>query len=197
MRSNDPAVNWLAHVLTENVGRVEWIRMTAEEQAEYDSRVPVNAGYPFKVVRHPIPDGLDLVINDSKEYIIGCNNAEIRDMLVGLAERYEHYLREFHRLSVDSKPWRPASEAPDGPASSIRRRLVQVDSGPLRYVSPFSYGFHDRELNKWFVVLGEQLVEHAVEQWRHLPIAPNECPKYEQVKDEVERLRVFINRDEV
>jgi hypothetical protein len=133
-----------------------------------------------------------IVFNDKEN-----SENTLLDGLRGICQRLEHSQRECGRMYRDSLPWKSAKEIPDGPCSSIRCRVVQVDSGALRFISSFNYGWHDNRVNKWFVVLGSEAVEHAVEQWRGLPRAPGEAPKYELVKDEVERLRAIIDKSRI
>lgn len=114
------------------------------------------------------------------------------DGLRGICQRLHFYRNEFYRLVEDSSPWSLGSEAPDGPLSACHRRIVQVDSGALRFIGGPHMGWHDYRTNKWTVLIGNIPVEHEVERWRCFPDAPGEAPEYEKVKTEVERLRSFL-----
>src|SRR5690348_10622765 len=70
-----PTFNWFKHVLIKNVGYNEWVRMTKEEQENYDKEHPYNAGYPYKVITYPIPAGKDIILKDSNTYTIKCDSA--------------------------------------------------------------------------------------------------------------------------
>lgn len=190
-RGDEPGVNWLIHVLTENVGKNEWVPKTPEEQAVYDKEFPHDKGYPYKVLTHPIPEGTVMRFECSKPYVIACDNLDIREYLIGIAERLKWFKDEYYRLNQDAAPWYPASEHPDGLHSSHRCRSVQVDSGPLRYLGSFFVGYHDNRVNRWYVFIAGKPVEHEVEQWRALPRAPGEAAEYESVKTEVSRLRTI------
>lgn len=192
-RGDEPGVNWLVSVLADNVGRNEWIPKTAEEQEIYDKEHPYDKGYPYKVVTHPIPEGIDMHFDCSRSYVIACNNLDIREYLIGIAERLEWFRTEYYRLAQDADPWKSASEWPDGPYSSCGPRMVQVDSSALRYIGNFFLGRHDYRSDTWYVLIDGKTIEHAVEQWKHLPQAPGEAAEYKSVKTEVERLRNFIS----
>lgn len=200
-KSNEPAVNWLCSVLIDNVGWNEWVPKTKEEKKQFkkdNPGLPASAyEYPYKVISHPIPEGTTIVLKDSNKYVIECNNEDIRDMLIGMAERYEHFQKEYYRIKQDEKPWHPASEAPDSMNSSCRCRLVHVDSSALRYVNSFHTGYHDYRNNKWYVFIRGKAVEHAVEQWRRLPHPPGDTDEYQTVKTEAERLRLFMEKNQI
>src|SRR5580704_3129539 len=87
---NWPALNWLVRVLADDTGRVEWVRMTAEEQAIYDKERPYNAGYPYKVVKHPIPKGNKIVLKCSGKYVIKCDSDETRNLIIEMAIQYKN-----------------------------------------------------------------------------------------------------------
>lgn len=130
-----------------------------------------------------------ITLNDGKNR----DGSELLEGLRGIAQRYKYYENEYHRMILDNDPWKPATEIPDGEYSSIRNRLVQVDSGALRYLGSFHYGYHNIEKRAWFVIIGKGTqVEHEISQWRKLPRPPNITDKYEEVKKEVERLRSFL-----
>lgn len=186
---DEPGVNWLVHVLVNNVGKNEWVPKSPEEQAEYDKKFPFDKSYPYKVITHPIPEGEILKFECSKPYAIACSDLKIREYLIGIAQRLEWYRNEYYRLSRDVEPWVPASEWPDTPISACRKRVVQVDSSALRFLGMFFLGYHDYSDDSWYVILNNKPVKHKVEQWRRLPYAPCEGSPYESVKEEIERLK--------
>ena len=61
------SLNWFIHVLINNVGCNKWIKMSKEEQIEYDKTHSHNRGYPYKVVTYPIPAGKDIILKDDVE----------------------------------------------------------------------------------------------------------------------------------
>ena len=189
-RGDEPGVNWLIHVLTKNVGKNEWVPKNQEEQAEYDKQFPTDVGYPYKVITHPIPPGTVLKFECSKPYIIACDNLDIREYLIGIAERLEWFRNEFYRLSTDASPWNSAEEFPDGEHSSIRCRKVQVDSSALRYIGQFFLGYHEWKTKTWFVIINGKPIKHQIERWRVLSHPPGETANYKTVENEVARLKL-------
>lgn len=194
-RGDEPGVNWLAHVLIKNVGKNEWVPRTPEEQEAHRQKMEewglpeTEQDYPYKVVTHPIPEGAVMRFECSQGYVIACDNPDIREYLVGIAERMEWFRSEYYRLARDVSPWRLASEHPDAPYSSIRHRILQVDSSALRYIGSFFVGYHDYEQDAWFVLINGKPIKHQIERWRPLPRAPGETAAYDSVQAEVERLK--------
>lgn len=195
-----PALNWFIHVLINNVGYNEWIRMTAEEQKKYDATHPHNKGYPYKVVTHPIPPGKDIVLKDSTTHTISCDSVETRNMLIEMARAYDKMEKEYYYLCAmnASEPWHEISELkPISPASSIRGpRIFLVSSPELCYVNGgIALGMEDE--GTWYVFLNGKKVEHKVTHYRRLPPHPLfKLPEYEDVKVEVERLRSYWKHEQ-
>lgn len=122
---------------------------------------------------------------------------DVIDAIRGMAQRLQYYESEYHRLNRDAEQWHPSSENPDSPYSSRPTSLVQVDSEALRYIWGPCMGYVNRKTNKWMVVIDGNPVEHDVEIWRHFPAPPrlNNNKTYEDVKDEVLRLRSFLKKN--
>lgn len=171
-RGTVPGVHWLSHVLAENVGWVTWVPKTPEDRAAYVKTLPESmqsTAYPLKAVKHPIPEGENIVLKDSKEHLIACNNLDIREMLIGMAQRFIHYQREYHRLYQET--WRAATDPPlfGTGVSGVRR--VMVASKELYKLDSFHLGYFEKGV--WYAIIGGVPEEHPVEQWRYIPMAPN------------------------
>ncbi len=151
--------------------------------------------YTKKVVTTPIPEGSNLVFDCSKQYVIACNEPSIRESLIGMAERLEWFRTQYWLLAREVDPWKPASESPEHPGSSVRHKRVMVDSGVLHYIGGINLGYHDYETDTWYVILSGKAVAHKVEYWRHPPCGPSSTPKWELVKDEIERLRSALKTE--
>jgi hypothetical protein len=182
-----PAINWLVHVLTENIGWSEWIPKSPEE------RTGEPGEYPYKVVNHPIPAGKAIVLEHGK-YRIDCDSERTRAMIVELARRYREMEREKFRLrrEVAAKTWHPVEEIPHGygPASSWGPGLFLVTSPAIRYaLGDVCLGLYDGHPRRWYALYQGKKYLHAITHWRELPPAPEATPAYEEVRAEVEQFR--------
>lgn len=196
-----PGINWLAHVLADNVGKNEWVPRNEEEQEKHRKQMKEwglpkkEQEYPYKVITHPLPEGVDLKFSCDRDYLISLNCITLRPLLIGLAKLYEYHSREHHRLLAEARPWYPTTEWPSYPHSAHRKIRVQVDSPALHYISSFNTGYHDYTDDTWRVYFGDTAVLHKVERWRPLP---DSCPDisrpYDEVKEECERLRELGRR---
>jgi hypothetical protein len=81
-----PGINWLAHVLSENVGRTEWVKMNPEEQSEFTKFT--GSDYQFKVVKQPIPDSPNVIELDDGKYIAAFNTERAKNLYIQLAQLY-------------------------------------------------------------------------------------------------------------
>jgi hypothetical protein len=179
---NLPAINWLVHVLSENIGLVTWPDILSGESNP-------------KPICYPIPPGKTIVLRDSREYRIDCDSEETRNLIIELAKRHKEIERENYRLSSEKRydQWISATEVPDPPHSSHRRRIVFVTSPILHYIvaNGVCFGYED---NGWNIVIEGKVIPHSVTHWRHLPPAPQSAPSYEDIKDQVEALKKAIGR---
>jgi hypothetical protein len=91
-----PAVDWLAHVLADNVGKVEWVDKTPEEM---EASKKQGIDYPYKVIRHPIPPGNTIALEDKVRIV--CDSQRTRDMVIGLATAYKQEQEKNHRLRTE------------------------------------------------------------------------------------------------
>ena len=194
--SSDASVHWLVNTLKNDIGWVEWIPKTPEELAAFKESLPESmraTAYPLKVVEHPIPEGDIIKLNSSKDYLIACNCQEIRETLIGLAQRYDFYRQGYYQNKSDQS-WRFADDVPDGPGSSIRNRTVIVTSDILTYVGGVHIGYHNGSKNKWYVYVKGKAIEHPVRMWKHIPHAPDfGPPTYEEVKEQVEEFKKLLS----
>lgn len=195
-----PALNWFIHVLIENVGYNKWVKMTRAEQEKYDRDCPYNAGYPYKVVTSPIPEGKDIVLKDSGTYTIRCDSEHTRNLIIEMARSYDELERKYHYSLREnsSETWHAASELKSIPFYSSFRgpRTFLVTSPELCFVGGIALGMENE--GKWYVLHGEQKVEHKVTHYRHLPPHPFlHIPDYEEIKTEVERLRTLFKNESI
>ena len=182
-----PALNWFVHVLSENVGYVTW-----------DGPIGPHGGN--MPVRHPIPEGKDIVLKDSKTYSLNCDSVYTRNLVIELAKRYKDIENENFRIKEENEAdhWNLASELPNyvtSPYSSRRFLSCLVTSPVLRYIcyNGVCMGFYDGHEKAWFIEINGKRIRHdEVTHWRHIPPSPEKSTKYEEVKDKVEQLRKEI-----
>lgn len=191
-------LNWFIHVLINDIGYHTWVKMTSEEQAEHDEQFPFDRGYPYKVVQYPIPKGQDIILKDGKTHTISCDSEETRNMIIEMARSYDALEKKYHYSLGEnaSTQWHEVRELrPISPASSIRGpRTFLVSSPELCYVINGGISLGIENKGKWYVVLNGKQVEHKVTHYRSLPPHPLfQVPPYEDVKEEVERLKGTYN----
>lgn len=193
--TNWPALNWLIHVLAEDVGQVEWVRMTEKEQETYDKEHPHNAGYPFKVVRHPIPKGKTIVLKEDGKTVIDCDSESTRDLIIHLAIEYINIESDRRRLQQEKRydtwhkiedlpPHSPVSSAPDHYTCLVYSPILPYVNGGV------TMGF--RAKGKWYIVINGKEIEHPVTHYRSLPPNPVPTVDYKTVETEVNKLRVIL-----
>jgi len=161
-----PAVNWLVYVLTE--------------------RTDTNGVN--------IPLGKDK--GASAEHNVVCSDEYTKKLLLEMARLFKQKDDELYRLhnEMQSIPWHPASELPDGPWSSCDCRTVFVTSPALHYFTGgVCLGYYDRGEGKWFVDIEGRKFPHSITHWRHLPVAPESALQYQAIKEDVEQLRQAWN----
>lgn len=190
------SLNWFIHVLIKNVGQVKWIRMTPAEQEKHDKEKPYNAGYPYKVITLPIPEGKDIVLKDDGKIKIHCDSERTRNFIIEMARSYDQLEKLYHYSIHDRKsdPWLEADKLGPIPMFSSFRgpRTFLVFSPTLCYVNG-GINFGMEYEGKWYIFLNGQKVEHKVTHYKHLPPRPlMELPEYETVKEEAERLRKIL-----
>jgi hypothetical protein len=191
-----PALNWFIHVLKENVGHCQWVKMTKEELEK--SKKQTGSDYPYKVIEHPIPPGKDIIL-EKGDHVIKCDSEWTRNLIVELARAYDRLEREHTHICREkcSEEWHKIEELPPhSKASSFheRGRIFLVWSPVLDYVKGSCFGCRDGD--KWFIKVDGKDVEHPVTHYRHLPPKPMcDTVPYEQVKDEVERLRTEYEKN--
>lgn len=194
-----PTLNWFIHVLIENVGCVNWVRMTKEEQEKHDLERPYNAGYPYKVVTTPIPKGKDIVLKCSGTYTIKCDSEHTRNMIIEMARAYDALERNYRYVLGEnaSEKWHPVYDLKPIPSCSSFRgpRQFFVTSPELCYVNGGVCMGMEHE-GKWYVFIDGKKIEHKPTHYRRLPPHPVfNLPEYEDVKTEVERLRKEAGRE--
>lgn len=179
--------NWFVHVLAENVGKVTWRRKTKEERCN-----PILCrDYPYMAVEHPIPEGKDIILKDSETYTIKCDSEFTRNLIIKLAKEYivlEKENRYLHRES-SSENWIPIEVLRPHSTCSSRRDFYEalVTSPELAFIGGTHMGY--RRDGKWYALIGKEYIEHKVTHYRNLPPSLNFDIPYENMKDEVERLR--------
>jgi hypothetical protein len=180
-----PTLNWFVHVLANNIGSVEYIPKEVTSKDEY----------PFAIIKHPIPDGNDIILENGK-YEIRCNNEHVKDVILELAKKYMSLENEYNRLLQEKRAdcWRLASDIPDGPLSSCKARKVLVTSPILRYVMPNGVCF-GHENNGWYILIDGKAIKHNISHWRYLPPGIDDPQPYENIKEKVESLKKAINED--
>lgn len=105
---NDPAemseiagVNWLAHVLADNVGRNEWVDKTPDE---LEASKAQGIDYPMKVIEHPIPEGKTIKLEDKTT--IKCDSLRTRNLVIGLGKlirKQEKEIGDYRRQIENTK----------------------------------------------------------------------------------------------
>lgn len=191
-----PALNWLVHVLAEDVGSVKWVRMTKEEQAKHDKECPHNAGYPYKVVEYPILKGKKIILKSDGKYVIKCDSEQTRNLLIQMAIQYKNFESEtyYWRHENGASEWHKIEELPPHSKGSAFRessRRFLVWSPTLSYVGGSVFGFRDG--NKWYLDINGKEIEHQVTHYRIIPPSPNlPTANYEDVKEEVEKIKKIL-----
>lgn len=196
IKTDLPALNWLVHVLAENVGRVEWIDKTPEELAKSKS------DYPYDVIQHPIPPGKDIVVNGSRTLTIRCDSEDTRDLLIRLAVEYinlekqrNHAIQElgsstWHKIET-LRPYSPAS-----PFHERGRRFI-VYSPVLPYITHITGGVTTgfRDKNQWYIIINGKQIKHRVTHFRHLPPWPWPIVTLDSdsINKDVEKLKSILN----
>ena len=209
--TNWPALNWLIDVLANNVGKVKWVKMTKEEQLEYDKKCSYNAGYPYKVVKYPIPEGKKIILKDSEKYIIKCESEDTRNLLIQLAIEYKNIEHERNYFKAEKRydKWQEIKELPPHfsyLSSPERKGPFLVYSPILPYVNGgVTLGFRTGRKKvdgldngsdeKWFILIDGKEIEHPVTHYRYLPPNPINTVNYEEVKEEAEKLIKILGRE--
>lgn len=178
------AINWFVHVLSENVGHVTWDGPIGL----HDGKMPV---------RHPIPEGNDIILKCSRTFSIKCDSIYTKNLIIEMAKRYKSIEDENNRNKRENAAdhWIPVADIPErwtSPYSSIGYHACLVTSPVLRYVAynGVCKGLFNGQKKAWFIELNGKLIQHdEVTHWRYIPPAPVEAPKYEEVREKVEKLR--------
>lgn len=190
------ALNWFVHVLTENIGRCEWVTRNPEEQEKYKKET--GDDYPYKVIKHPIIPGKEIVLNDSKEYKIKCDSEYTRNLIIELARKYIELEKKIQHYRWEDKAseWHPISDLPPHHMASSRPDYYPciVDSPILHYIEGVTMGF--RRNDKWYIWINGKEVEHPVTHFRHIPPHATETIPYENVRKEVENLRKLFSSND-
>jgi len=209
-----PGINWLVHVLAENVGRNEWVKMTPDELEAYKLTLPEDmrkGAYTMKVITHPIPNIPGVIkLECSKEYVAAFNTDRAKQLFIQLAQRYQEMEREYWRAmgEMGAEKWQECRE--DNTPCSIANHGIGheglcsaghhsciVTSPALAYVHGISHacyscngGGSDHKRRTYYIKLNGKYVEVKPTHWRPIPPGPaGNHVKYEDVKDEVERIK--------
>jgi hypothetical protein len=143
---NLPGINWLVHVLTNNVGHNEWVQMNPQEQAEFTAKT--GSDYNNKVISHPIPVVEKIIDLNQGKYVAAFSDDYTKQLYLQLAHRYKEMEAEYYRIAHELKAehWVDASkECPcrmsnppgsrlQGNACSAAVHSCLITSPALRYV---------------------------------------------------------------
>jgi hypothetical protein len=184
-----PALSWFVHSLVDNVGKVEWVKMTSEEQEEFTKRT--GSTYPYKVVTHPIREGRNIFLESGVE--IKCDSEKTKNLIISMARKLDALDKENQYLHAEGRAsqWKNISElSPHQPFYSWPDYYPAiVDSPLLHYLGGVTLGFRTKE--KWYIFCRGKTIEHPVTHYRELPPHAEPTVPYECIKEEVEQLRKF------
>ncbi len=162
MKTSIPALNWLIHVLSKDIGKNRWVDNPDAKPGEY----------PYKVETDPIPPGKALIFSDSREYTIVCDSEETRDMLIDLATSHIDIEKKMYYYKKLNEGWKPASDPPVNEASAYYHWSGLVTTPTL--MGHAGHGEYNAVTKKWKV---EGLEDITVTHWMHNIPKPLEYDK--------------------